>query len=227
MVPLELGERLGQLWCNPCMDILIPGWRSCLRPYLGQLAPASERAASLASLATDSIDQADALLHAAACGRSGEVPPPQWLQSVPQALLAIAFGSHKDMLQAVVEAIALTHRASREHQLKCCSEWVPPTVTALVAALHHPISGISVAAWSTVCQHLQGADRGLQSALLELMTHPKALTATFRLIVEDDIGHIKPAAAFVISKILTDGTANTKQGTPMTYISLTFAVNAH
>lgn len=194
------------------MDLLIPGWRACLRPYLGQLAPASERAASLAALATDSMDQADALLHAAARARSGETPSSQWLQSVPRALLAIAFGSHKDMLQRVVEAIALTHR-SRPHQQTGCAEEVPTSVTALLAALQHPISSISVSAWSTLCEHLQGSDRGLQTALLELVAHPSTLRATFRLIAEDANCHIKRAAAFVISKILTDGTANAKQGT--------------
>lgn len=210
-VSLELGLRLGQLWCNPCMDLLIPGWRACLRPYLGQLAPVSERAAFLAALATESMDHADALLHAVAGARTSETPSSQWLQSVPRALLAIAFGSHKDMLPAVVEAIAFAHRSKLREQTGCIEE-VPPSVTALLAALQHPISSICVSAWSTVCEHLQGSDRGLQTALLELVAHPKTLRATFCLIAEDTSGHIKPAAAFVISKILTDGAASAKQG---------------
>lgn len=212
VVPTELGTRLGQLWCNPCMDLIIPGWRASLQPYLTLLAPMSEQASSLAVVALNAMEQADGLLQAAARARSGETPPQEWLQSVPAALLAIAFGSHTDMLQAVVEAVAVTHRsyAACEHQGD--GQQVPATVGALLAALQHPIRSICMSSWITVCEHLQGADCGLQTALLELLAHPDALTATWRLIMEDKSSHVKSAAAFVLSRIVADGNAHMKQG---------------
>lgn len=212
VVPHALGLRLGQLWCNPCMDLLIPGWRSALRPCLSRLAPACERAAALAELAADSMDQADALMDAAGSIRSGQPRSCEWLSNVPRALLALSFGSHTGMLKLLVEAIAITHHPTNFQIQSGSEEGVPPSVEALIAALQHPIVSVSLSAWSTICEHLQGADRGLQTAILDLMTHPEALRSMFCHIAQDTAGQIKPAAGFIISRILTDGSQKIKQG---------------
>eukprot|EP00892_Ulva_mutabilis_P007023 jgi/Ulvmu1/4693/UM002_0424.1 len=212
VVPAELGMQIGRLWCNPCMDLLIPGWRMRLQPYLACLAPLCERANSLAIVAANSMACADVLLKGALSARKGETPSPDWLQLVPAALLAIAFGSHTDMLPAVVEAIAMTHRSRVAQQQPGEGDEIPASVRALIAALQHPLSSIAMSAWSTVCEHLQGPDRGLQTALLELLAHPATLKVMWRLIMEDKSSCIKSAGAFVLHRIMADGSSSLKQG---------------
>lgn len=64
-VPEALALRLGRLCCNPALDVLLPGWRNVVRPYLPVLAPACAQAAELAAEASHALQRASALTDAA------------------------------------------------------------------------------------------------------------------------------------------------------------------
>ena len=64
-VPAALALRLGHLCCNPALDVLLPGWRDAVRPFLPALAPACAQAVQLADEAFDALQRASALKEAA------------------------------------------------------------------------------------------------------------------------------------------------------------------
>jgi hypothetical protein len=82
----------------------------------------------------------------------GELALAEWLQHVPAALSAIAFGPHKGLLQLVLRVLASAGRVSTGGETEASD-----AAACLLVLLQHPVTAVADQAWASVRKILEGS----------------------------------------------------------------------
>jgi hypothetical protein len=248
VVPQALALRLGRLWCNPCMDALIPGWRDCIAPYLPSIASSCAEAGRLAKEAEKALQHAQTLTEDSRAVLDGSKPLTAWLPHVPAAVSAIAFGPHKDLVKLVLLVLAsaagsadsacganIDSSVGQAHHALHISEDRPAAETAqldlndsvskgasiLLTLLQHNVQSVQSRVWAAVQELLHQGSEGSShaSGLLRLLRSQLVM----RHIVVDCVARDEHHDGVVVDALqcmLASNDNDTVKGTMPNYIMI-------
>ena len=209
-IPRPLALRLGRLACHPTLDVLLPGWRDCLRPYLPDFAPTCVDAARLAAETAVALEHADALTAAAQSVLRSEQPLREWLQHVPAALSAIAFGPHQGLLLLVLRVLASAADDAVVEEASAC----------LLVLLRHPVNTVVEKTWLALCKLLAAGDESAEGSeatrrgLLRLLSRRTVLRhVVVHCMVQGEDERVRQVAE-VLKAMLASDDASVATGAP-------------
>lgn len=180
VVPPQLQLRLAQLWCNPLMDIVAPSWRTCVEPYLSELAPHCARANSVAVYAVQAVESAKTMQKEAEGVLDGAVPLSVWLEQVPLALMATAFTPHKELVHTIMQTVVGAVAKQMENG-QGGSSLMHVASDMVQTLLQHPVATVAEKAWSVVRQllHQLPCNSEQHRAFIQLLTNDSCMRFIF------------------------------------------------
>lgn len=193
VVPLSLGLRIGRLCCDRTVDLLLPGWRARMRPYLPTLAPAHLSVLELAEATGLALQHAAELERDAQGVLDGVESVASWLRRVPTALSAIAFGPHKGLIRLVLRVLAaapaleagsMAGEGGSELQPAAVGEEEALDATGcLLVLLQHPVDAVVAQTWQCLQRLVRDEDSGSPSSAACGLLRLLCLRAVMRHLV--------------------------------------------